>query len=97
MRNKLSVVSTLTGLWLVWALTSASAAQIETGRMSEVVKVLASDEFAGRAPGGPGEAKTIAYLITQFTALGLEPGGEDGSWTQPVPLNHTQIQGASRL
>jgi hypothetical protein len=30
------------------------------------VKALASDAFEGRAPGTPGEDKTVAYLIDQF-------------------------------
>ena len=65
------------------------AEQIDAKQLSEIVKVLASDEFEGRAPGGPGEEKTIAYLVKKFEALGLMPGGEHGSWTQAVPLIHT--------
>ena len=87
----------LAGLLLALALANASAAQIDTERLVEMVKVLASDEFEGRAPGGPGEAKTIAYLTSRFAALGLVPGGKDASWTQAVPLNHTQIQGLPKL
>jgi Zn-dependent M28 family amino/carboxypeptidase len=71
--------------------TAPKTVVIDSQRLSDIVKVLASDEFEGRAPGGPGEAKTIAYLIEQFKSLNLEPGGEDGSWTQPVPLIHTQL------
>jgi Zn-dependent M28 family amino/carboxypeptidase len=66
-------------------------ARIEPSRLSEIVKVLASDEFEGRAPGTPGEEKTVAYLVDRFAALGLQPGGESGGWTQAVPLIHTQI------
>lgn len=47
---------------------------------------LAGDDFEGRAPGTPGEAKTVAYLIEQFRGLGLKPGNPDGTWTQNVPL-----------
>jgi Zn-dependent M28 family amino/carboxypeptidase len=61
-------------------------------RMSEITRVLASDEFQGRAPGTPGEAKTIPYLIEQFKAAGLEPGGENGGWTQAVPMIRTQLK-----
>jgi Zn-dependent M28 family amino/carboxypeptidase len=75
----------------------AQAAEIEADRLSAIVKVLASDEFEGRAPGGAGEAKTVAYLVEQFTALGLEPGGSDGGWTQAVPLVHTQLQTPVKL
>ncbi|MCP4301947.1 MAG: M20/M25/M40 family metallo-hydrolase [Gammaproteobacteria bacterium] len=67
-------------------------AEIDTERLAEIVKVLASDEFEGRAPGTPGGKKTVEYLIDQFAKLGLEPGGKDGSWIQSVPLIHTQIE-----
>ncbi len=70
---------------------AATSAQIDATRLSETVRVLASDEFYGRAPGGPGEALTVNYLIERFTELGLEPAGEEGGWTQSVPLIHTQI------
>jgi Zn-dependent M28 family amino/carboxypeptidase len=70
----------------------AAAAEIEAERLSEIVKVLASEEFEGRAPGGPGEEKTVTYLVERFQELGLKPGGENGSWTQSVPLVHTQLQ-----
>jgi len=49
-------------------------------------KVLASDEFEGRAPGSPGEGKTIAFLIERFKSLGLAPGNPDGTYVQNVPL-----------
>lgn len=65
--------------------------QIKTAELSATVKVLASDEFGGRAPGTLGEEKTVAYLIKRFAALGLAPGGDNGRWTQSVPLIHTQI------
>ena len=70
---------------------------IDSQRLSNIVKVLASDEFEGRAPGGPGEAKTIEFLIDQFQSVGLEPGGTDGTWTHAVPLIHTQLASDSRL
>ena len=52
---------------------------------------LAADDFQGRAPGTEGETRTIAWLTEQFRALGLEPGGENGGWTQRVPLIRTQV------
>jgi Zn-dependent M28 family amino/carboxypeptidase len=71
---------------------SAQAAQIEISELSETVKVLASEEFEGRSPGGPGEEKTVSYLVKRFAGLGLKPGGENGGWTQAVPLIHTQLR-----
>ena len=50
------------------AAAPAPVPHVSTQRMSEITRVLASDEFQGRAPGTPGEEKTIAYLIEQFKA-----------------------------
>jgi len=68
------------------------APHVDMQRMSDVTRTLASDEFQGRAPGTPGEDKTIPYLIEQFKAAGLEPAGEHGGWTQEVPMIHTQLK-----
>lgn len=53
--------------------------------LAEMVKVLSSDDFEGRAPGTLGEQKTVTYLIERFKAAGLQPGNK-GSWTQDVPI-----------
>jgi hypothetical protein len=50
------------------------------------IKVLASDDFEGRAPGTRGEALTVQYLIEQFKNLGLKAGNPDGTYIQKVPL-----------
>jgi Zn-dependent M28 family amino/carboxypeptidase len=56
----------------------------------EHVRVLASDEFEGRAPGTNGERLTLEYLERTFAAAGLQPGVtlSDGtrSWRQETPL-----------
>ncbi len=71
--------------------------RIEPGQLSATAKTLASDAFGGRAPGTPGEARTIAYLIQRFTALHLAPGGSGGGWTQAVPLVRTKVSGPVTL
>ena len=58
------------------------------------IKVLSSDKFQGRAPGGIGEDLTVGYLETQFKDLGLKPGNPDGTYVQKVPL--VGITGAER-
>ena len=88
---------------LIAALLSLVAAapvptpHVNTQRMSEITRVLASDAFQGRAPGTTGEEKTIPYLIEQFKAAGLEPAGENGGWTQTVPMIHTKLQAPMSL
>ena len=70
---------------------AAKPATVDPARLSAIVETLASPEFEGRAPGTPGEVKTVRYLVDRFKALGLQPGGPDGTWTQKVPLIHTQL------
>ena len=76
---------------------AAPAPRVSAERMSEVTRMLASDEFQGRSMGTPGEEKTVAYLIEQFRAAGLEPGGENGGWTQTVPMVRTKLQSPMAL
>jgi Zn-dependent M28 family amino/carboxypeptidase len=64
----------------------AKLPDINTARVLTDIKKISSDEFEGRLPGTKGEELTVAYLIDQFKAMGLEPGNPNGSWTQPVPL-----------
>jgi Zn-dependent M28 family amino/carboxypeptidase len=67
----------------------------------EGVRVLASDEFEGRAPGTHGEELTIAYLERAFAAAGLQPGvtAADGtrSWVQQVPLTAATLTNTPTL
>src|SRR5579875_2533456 len=77
---------------LALTMTGATLPAINLQRMSEVSRTLASDEFQGRAPGTIGEELTIPFLIDQFKAAGLEPAGENGGWTQEVPMIRTQVR-----
>ncbi len=63
---------------------------ISTNDLFRHTRVLASDEFEGRAPGSIGEERTVRYIAEQFQKLGLEPGAADGSWFQAVPLRGIQ-------
>lgn len=77
---------------------AVDAPKIDPQRLSDEVKTLSSDAFEGRGPATPGEARTIEYVIAQFKAAGLSPGGDlkDGKrgWTQAVPLGKFEIKGA---
>ncbi len=65
---------------------AAAPAAISAADILAHTKVLSSDEFEGRAPGSPGEEKTVAYLVAEFKKLGLQPGNPDGTFIQNVPL-----------
>jgi Zn-dependent M28 family amino/carboxypeptidase len=80
---------------------TASLPQIEVPALSEktmqdVTRELSLDTYEGRAPGSIGEEKTVAYLISKFKAAGLEPGN-NGSWTQDVPLIEITAKNVSAL
>jgi Zn-dependent M28 family amino/carboxypeptidase len=82
----------------------ADAARVPTfdpHYLSEQVRTLASDAFEGRGPATAGEKRTVAYVISQMKAAGLQPAGvlKDGkrSWTQPVPLGRFEITGTPRF
>lgn len=81
----------------VAAAHGAAAQTVAPERLKAHVETLASDAFEGRAPATPGETKTVDYLISQFQAAGLEPGGplKDAvrGWTQDVPLAQFDISG----
>ena len=64
--------------------------------MKDVTRELSLDSYEGRAPGSAGEAKTVAYLISKFKAAGLAPGN-NGSWTQDVPLIEITAKNVSAL
>lgn len=78
-------------LLLALLLAAPVTAQTDPQRLSDDVRTLASDAFEGRAPGTPGETKTVDWLVARFRQLGLQPGGRDGGWTQAVPLVRTRI------
>ncbi len=66
---------------------------IDAEALSRHVRVLASDEFEGRAPASAGEQRTVDYLIAEFKRSGLQPGGDNGGWTQSVPLVRAEVEG----
>ncbi|WP_434030566.1 M28 family metallopeptidase [[Pseudomonas] boreopolis] len=83
-------------------LAMAATPAFDGKRISQDVKVLASDEFEGRAPATAGEEKTIAYLVERFREAGLQPGGDlqaggTRAWTQAVPLQRADIVGTPKL
>jgi Zn-dependent M28 family amino/carboxypeptidase len=94
---RIKAFAALLSLVLVGAAPLPPSPHVSTERMSDIARVLASDEFQGRAPGTAGEEKTIPYLIEQFKAAGLEPAGENGGWTQTVPMIRTQLNAPVKL
>jgi len=85
------------GLAVLMAASPVLAQTIDPVRLNNLTRELASDYFEGRGPVTVGEDRTIEWLIQQFTALGLEPGGKDGSWVQVAEVSRTMQDGPATL
>ena len=88
------------GLFLWGALVAAKAPMVEPdGRKALAhVQFLASDEMKGRKSGTPEYDKAAAYVAAKMKEYGLQPGGDKGSYFQPVPFkNWTGFEPPTRL
>ncbi len=63
-----------------------AASQISGEFMRKIVREISDDRYEGRGPGSRGDVAARQYLAAEFEALGLEPGGPDGSWEQEFAL-----------
>ncbi len=84
------------------ALVAVPVVAADTGsfspqRLSQHIQTLGSDAYEGRGVNTRAEVKTIDYIVGQFKAAGLQPGGEvvngQRQWTQRVPLLQSEIAG----
>jgi hypothetical protein len=78
------------------ALPDVQVPELSLATLQEVTKELSSDAYEGRAPGTPGEEKTVAYIIKKYEEAGLKPGNK-GKWTQDVPLVEITAKNATPL
>jgi Zn-dependent M28 family amino/carboxypeptidase len=88
------------------ALTAFPAAAQDMGpfdpaRLSAIDKTISDDSFQGRGPATPAETKTIDYIVEQFQAAGVQPGGDtvngQRQWTQNVPLLESSWAGTPQM
>jgi len=66
-----------------------AAPQFSADAFKSHVAFLADDLLEGRRTGTPGHEIATRYIASQFTALGLKPGGDDGSYFQRFRLAET--------
>jgi Zn-dependent M28 family amino/carboxypeptidase len=84
------------------ALVAVPVVAADTGsfspqRLSQHVQTLGSDAYEGRGVNTRAETKTVDYIVGQFKAAGLQPGGDvvngQRQWTQRVPLLQSDLTG----
>ncbi|TVQ76000.1 MAG: M28 family peptidase [Flavobacteriales bacterium] len=61
--------------------------QSSVDRITEDLRHFASTDMNGRLAGSEEEEMIINYLIEGFSALGLQPYGDNYEWVQRVPMN----------
>ncbi len=72
------------------------AAQINAADFATFDRTLSSDAFGGRKPGTAAEPRTTAWLVEQFTKMGLQPGNH-GSWVQTVPADSIALRDRDQI
>src|SRR5689334_8200244 len=86
MRSNLTLAAMLA---LAAATPIQAAPQFSADAYKSHVAFLADDLLLGRRTGSPGHEIAVRYIASQFTALGLKPGGDDGTYFQRFGLAET--------
>ncbi|MBS0296798.1 MAG: M28 family peptidase [Proteobacteria bacterium] len=75
----------------------AATGVISAQRLSDDIRTVSSDAFAGRGPATEGESRMVDWAVGQFKAMGLKPGGPHGAWTQEVPMRRFTVPPDAKL
>ena len=71
---------------LITAAAGTAAQAIDGEKIRRVVAELADDRYGGRLPGTEGDTLARTYLAAELARLGFAPGGDGGSYEQPIEL-----------
>ncbi len=83
-----------------FALANSPAADSKVGFTAEAyvshIRYLAGDELEGRRPGTPGNEAAAKYIADHFKAIGLAPGGDNGTYFQEFSAGTLKDYDAAR-
>ena len=74
--------------------TAIAKPAVNTRRMSDLVKELASPKYAGRLPGTAGDRLSLNVIVDEFKAIGLSPAGTQ-DYVQPFTTTIVEPDGES--
>ncbi|MEK7402794.1 MAG: M28 family peptidase [Gemmatimonadota bacterium] len=77
--------------------SGATTADITAADLRHRLFLIAHDSMLGRETGSEGNYKSQEYIAAEFSRLGLEPAGENGTYFQTVPFWRVAIDPASQL
>ena len=63
-----------------------TTAAISAADLMTRLYIFADDSMQGRETGTVGHLKATAYIASELKRLGLQPGGDEGSYFQDVPM-----------
>lgn len=81
-----TVAETPASTALLLPLPDGTSADITEADLHARISTLADDAFEGRAPGADAGENSAEWIAAEMARLGLEPGGEDGSFFQQVGM-----------
>src|SRR6266852_855668 len=89
--KSLSLVAALVGASALGAVKitpaeKAAEKTITAERLRAHIRFLSSDLLEGRGPATRGDQLAQQYIATELEALGLKPGGANGSFFQPFDI-----------
>jgi hypothetical protein len=67
-----------------------TSAAITAADLRHRLFIYADDSMMGRKAGTEGNMKATAYIANELQRMGVQPGGENGTYFQNVPLLHLQ-------
>lgn len=76
---------------LLLPLPTSTSADINAQDLAERLKTLADDTFEGRGPGTPVGEAAAAWIAAEMARIGLEPGGDNGTYFQKVAMVNQTI------
>ena len=80
---------------LLMPLPTGTTSAISGEQIAQRIETLASDTFEGRAPGTETGEASARWIAAEMERIGLQPGGENGSYLQPVGMVELTLDEAS--
>ena len=74
-----------------------TTAAISASDLMSRLYIFADDSMQGRETGTIGHLKSTAYIASELKRLGLQPGGDEGSYFQDVPMVRRAFDPASTI
>jgi hypothetical protein len=71
--------------------------KVQPAAIKSHIAYLADDKLRGRQPGTPGYQMAVDYVSSQFKKLGVQPAGDQGTYTQKVRLRRSTLRPGATL